>query len=663
MAARRALLIGVEDYDVDDFGRLEVVRSDCERMREVLEKSGYEVQPYSGEPDMHGIRHAITAAMDSADDGETLVIYYSGHGIFYNGVTYLVTKNGSVQNRETHRPHSPEELPKYLLPSNDFDVAVHRCRAANILFVIDACREGINYYIDMRKEEGYEEKSIQLQPYTELQLAHADRRLAAIVYSCSPGRTSSYAEDAETGRPFSFFTRALCDVLEPTHEARTFREVRIAAQQRLDELTAEYHRDAQQIRVAGESPPEGDQRIICDGPSVDPDDPWLAAVRKSPLWDREPAGLAGELREGVEKIVSRCRKEFLGARALFDDDPWLDESLPVRTVEQIEVLVRQYVDAREGLEGPVLCPAECALLLCAPFVREGVLAAARRAALEDPGAAARVWEGARPRALQVARQSMPQIVRKADRLGERNLPERQRDVAAWLLHRAFLHAAEVWVPGSDAALPQAILGELPLPDDPSSTAGKTLDRGRLLAMARCVACDPERLQRRDEHDRPELEDRVELPPVEGHPLEIREQVVGALLCLAGRLAIDVRALGHVLVDHVGLSGQLDLDPRTALEVVAQLVWAHGKGSLDLHLECLHPAIDQALREHLDGAEHVLDTLHDRMKREAGLGPLADLPSHVSGQRLVPVITEDGPAYAGPPHVTFRLVPRQIATDG
>ncbi len=320
-------------------------------------------------------------------------------------------------------------------------------------------------------------------------------------------------------------------------------------------------------------------------------------------------------------------------------------------------------------EAPLSLP-ERSLLITAPFVREAVFACARRTAFERPEFFEAGWAGSPLRALRVVRDSMPQIVRKLDRMAQQGDAAGKHAVSSWILHRALLRAAEVWIPGVDQSLPQRLLHELPQPDDQDTPAGETLTRQRLARLARCVHTDPMRLQRPDGSGQLEYAPTVPLRELlHGKPVEIREQVVGALLCVAGWLAVDVRTLGQVLVDHIGLSEHLCLEPILVVKVLTRLICRPKGGTFAWSGQSPHAAIDKALKDHgLQFRNEVLETLHCLISEgDAELGVLKGLPQLISVADLTAErVTVDAghgpqaiPAFDAGSHVTFRLAQSEV----
>ncbi len=197
MGRRRAVLFGVEKYvEKAGFSDLPVVRFDLPLLARSLETSGYEVDATNvGELTKTRLQDKIKAALDDAESDETLIIYFTGHGVYHNRSTYLVPSESGIRNTENGKTHAPEELTDYLVSLDRIKRNIEGSRARNIVFLIDACREGLNYFVDESLDSSKGIKGfIADESYTPQQLQQADEKAVWFVYSCSPGRTSTLVQ-------------------------------------------------------------------------------------------------------------------------------------------------------------------------------------------------------------------------------------------------------------------------------------------------------------------------------------------------------------------------------------------------------------------------------------------------------------------------------------
>lgn len=81
------------------------------------------------------LRTLILETCRAAAEAETLIVYFSGHGGPFNGKDYLIPSDANLSD--------PEYIVEDLLPVDVIATAARDCRAETILFVVDACREGV----------------------------------------------------------------------------------------------------------------------------------------------------------------------------------------------------------------------------------------------------------------------------------------------------------------------------------------------------------------------------------------------------------------------------------------------------------------------------------------------------------------------------------------
>ncbi|NJM99696.1 MAG: hypothetical protein HC800_23415 [Phormidesmis sp. RL_2_1] len=271
---RKALLIGVPHYEAAGIRDLPIVRQDLATLQSALAESAYEVTTVGDECDdrMQGIaqtglvkvRRALRQACREAKGVETLLLYFSGHGLHYQGQDYLVPADAVI--------YEPEDLQDYLLPV-DIVETVASSPAKTVLWVIDACREGI-------KLEAIAGKAVGLQQWSQREIKLAGQKQFAVIYACSAGQFS-YFSSGEGG--YSLFTQAFAEALDPSHEAITLDEVIGATQARLNSLSQEHGKQSQTVKARYEDDAAGTLRNweICQGaPKAEPE---VAPLRRRQL--------------------------------------------------------------------------------------------------------------------------------------------------------------------------------------------------------------------------------------------------------------------------------------------------------------------------------------------------------------------------------------------
>jgi hypothetical protein len=91
-AAKLALVIGNEGYSGPDLPPLPGVETDAEKLADTLKLLGFTVAQGSAYANLQqaAFRNAIAAFLSTVSGGDTVIVYYGGHGIQANGVNYLL---------------------------------------------------------------------------------------------------------------------------------------------------------------------------------------------------------------------------------------------------------------------------------------------------------------------------------------------------------------------------------------------------------------------------------------------------------------------------------------------------------------------------------------------------------------------------------------------
>ncbi|HEX8065263.1 MAG TPA: caspase family protein [Thermoleophilaceae bacterium] len=614
---RLALLIGIEKYTSDDFGDLPTVPLDLERLKEVLEMSSYEVDVRTEGLGPDQIDGHLTAFLTRPEaEGATVVIYLSGHGLHVEGNDYLVPASAYS------RMHV--ESNTQLLVNTDLRSKLQGSKASLVVLFVDACRENVK-----------SDRKAVATPAYGAHLAEKHHPRLVTVFGCEP---HGYCHFREKELNASIFAEALCKSFHPGTDARTVRGVIEAAGRQVEELVAHYLPGREQrVNRSYETSVSADvlDREICAGTP----DPWAAAVEESPLWKRSTEEPDPELVRAVTDTARsawRLRDTALEARA----DPWSDRNFPIRCLENATLLLGPEVQ---------LHPAEVAMLVAAPFVREAMFATGILHFL--PGDRDDTSSEVREQ-VDAACQLFPRLDAKRRRLPS----EESHAVKSWLIHRAILRRVELWEDPKLGALTERLGRTVDVP-----IKAKTTGR-QLQALAMHVAAGRDELQRESDSDRPELEPSYKIVRTDGRQIVLRSKALAALLALAGQLAVDPRLLSDVVPSH--LDPQEDLHPEDLMEVLdRQVFWSldPGRRTLTLNAACPHPAIHLALQEQLGGIEELLDQAQ-RLREESSedlVEPIAGLPYRIDGRGLQPVDNDDGGKRYETPLLTFRLAHNEI----
>jgi len=131
---RWAVLIGINDYRYAQ--DLKYARSDVEALRKQLIAAGFEARHIrvltDAEPDMYpsraNIEQEIEMVLSWAEEGDQVLIAFSGHGIEHRGKMYLCPADAVLGKLST------------LVSLEWLEKELRRCPAAVRLVLIDACR-------------------------------------------------------------------------------------------------------------------------------------------------------------------------------------------------------------------------------------------------------------------------------------------------------------------------------------------------------------------------------------------------------------------------------------------------------------------------------------------------------------------------------------------
>ncbi|MCP4695909.1 MAG: tetratricopeptide repeat protein [Gammaproteobacteria bacterium] len=119
--AKKAYILGVNTKG------LEYAESDAESIGRVLRMHDY--QPFRLEPDKNAVQAGLDQLVDQCGQNDTLIFYYSGHGLLERGKLHLLL----TEDADT-------ETGKF--PVSNITRALEKCRAAHKLLILDCCHAG-----------------------------------------------------------------------------------------------------------------------------------------------------------------------------------------------------------------------------------------------------------------------------------------------------------------------------------------------------------------------------------------------------------------------------------------------------------------------------------------------------------------------------------------
>jgi hypothetical protein len=391
-------------------------------------------------------------------------------------------------------------------------------------------------------------------------------------------------------------------------------------------------------------------------------DRWASLVAQHPIWERVTDPGRDTLRVQAAELavhLAWTRRDGLFRLA---DDPWQDLEFAGRMLRRVAGLVA-------GLPAEVrLSGAEAALLVTVPLLYDTLWAT--RAGLErsvrphdltpsqDASSDRAAFERFAQSYAQPYRRAVAAVARAnaaAGAAGGGNAPADARDsvgsqrdaaeeIGWWLLHR--------WIGRQPAAYrPESLVDLLaPVGGSPAFAAE------RVSELLWALRADPGFLGRTD---------RTGSLAAVG-PDGVRERFIGYVLVAARALAIEAVALPEVIGEHLGI-----VDPVSAAalhECVRSVVWRVRGTALVLDAVCGHPAVEVALRTHIDALNLILTEIQRAAAAGASAGegvgdgaPLSELrhvPTHVTTDGLRPTEVDGVRAYqsAG---VRFRLAEDRV----
>ncbi|MFI0937746.1 caspase family protein [Streptomyces sp. NPDC021020] len=598
--AYRALLIGASTYDDPAIGDLPFVPEDLRQLHAALSARGFASVEVLEAP--RGIiRTTVNARVGGflreARRDDVLLVVLSGHGQRFEGTDYLIPEDASF----AIRPFAE------CCVAIDWQRELEDSAAAQVLFLVDACREG--FARDTMSPVG-------VRGWGGQRIAAALRRKVGYLYACSPAQVALFvkpneqaADGTSPGESFSLFSRAVAGVVAELPHAMDLGEFHRQVQERVTALHRAYAKPGspQAVRLATDL--DGADFTVLPGPPKDAGvHPWVRSVTGHAAWERTAAGPAREaIQEAAEELAAQLARAYDESGAVLTDDPWHDAQLATRTQERANFLVR-------GLDpATAFSPTEAALLALLPLVTQAYWArqAASRAAVLD-GTAPRPEQDR----FQAFTRSHPRLVRRLAALDQTAEPHGDAArIRWWLHHRWLLHQPELYTGGALAAL-------LALPDRPERPAWCS----GALGPARFAHFLQDQRQAPFAHPQgPALPDTVAAST--GHEHMVRQDVVGALAKTAHALAVDPVDLSEIVAEHLGISDAVDTG--ALLATLRGSDWRGAGAGRSLNAECGHPAVQIALREHATRTDALLRDI----SRGAAGGPLHALPAYADADRV------------------------------
>jgi len=121
--AKKAFIVGINTLG------LKYCFNDAALMKEVLEKRGYQTTMVQEKMEKLQILSRFEEMLDGCDKTDTVIFYFSGHGIIDRGRLYLIT--GETFSNEKNK-----------IPVNTITDPLERCNAIDKLIILDCCHAG-----------------------------------------------------------------------------------------------------------------------------------------------------------------------------------------------------------------------------------------------------------------------------------------------------------------------------------------------------------------------------------------------------------------------------------------------------------------------------------------------------------------------------------------
>jgi hypothetical protein len=369
----------------------------------------------------------------------------------------------------------------------------------------------------------------------------------------------------------------------------------------------------------------------------------VGTVAQHRLWQRvaDPGERESTRRAVTELLVhvTWVRREGL---FLLADDPWQDLAFARRMTDRLTWLVN-------GLPSDLTFRAtEVGLLLAVPFLYDALWSTlAGRERVVAPHDLTPSQDATSDRAaFERFAQSYSQPYRRAVAAVARGNRDAAEEIGWWLLRRWIARQPAAYRPESLDELLVPVHSPGPIPAQRSPADHGPFSAQRVSGLLWAMRADAGFLSRTDRTD------ALQSVAADG----VRERLLGYLLVTARGLAMEAAALPEVIGEHLGI-----VDPVTATglrHTIAEARWEPRGSTLVLVAICDHPAVEVALRSHIDVLNHVLTEVQRAAVSDESLTVLRATPTHVTTDGLQPAEVDGARAYqsAG---VRFRLAEDRV----
>lgn len=342
--------------------------------------------------------------------------------------------------------------------------------------------------------------------------------------------------------------------------------------------------------------------------------PWTTAAR-------EHLGPSNTMRNACAAVVSELAASWTGHRAASAGDPWLDDGFADRFTLRLRWLTLSVLRPDELR----LSDAETALLVTFPYLHQAFWAKQAVTVLRgtDPAVAAFTGSAELPKFSAFAA-GFGALHRRGVRALSSGDPA-ATGIGWWLFHQWLVRQPECY---GQANITSLLPASIPPPLNAVLTAP------RLMELMRAVQLDPAYLRRVDRPAR--LRPTVRVAGGTELEQDLREQLLGYLLVVAHRTAVDPTVLPRVIADHLGIDD--GITPGEVLTSIREATW-DGNRTRVLTTRCHHPATALALHDRAAAVDAVLTEIVRAAEDSPTLAPLRDMPVHASADGTSPTTSQ------------------------
>ena len=314
---RRALLIGVALYTGGYSDAIApAVKADVQKLKRALGDSGVtvsrEIVADTDEASSDTIRSAIAEFLIDSDVDDDLIVYFSGHGRYFDGISYLVPSRAN--------PRLPDQR-SYLVPVR-FESEIEASPARSVTFLIDACRDG-------ESADGPHQPPMPSSTATTFVFATQATALAHSVAGADPS---------------SMFTRALVELLPSLPPEVRLGRAAALVQERMNLICAQEGLLTQQLEVVSNVNPDSAAfPLFASSPAVHAEDRWSRLLRSElpDILAEMPHGapaLSPATVERLLRIADELEAQASAVAAGSPTSPWLQPGLVDRLARALREL-------------------------------------------------------------------------------------------------------------------------------------------------------------------------------------------------------------------------------------------------------------------------------------------------------------------------------------